>query len=404
VIVASAVGLWLLVRIAQLWLLGWGTGHDIALYRVYAAQWSAGVVPYLGFHPEYPPGALVLFWLPWFIGGARSYATAFALEMAGFDLAACVLVVQITRQGSIRWPVPILASTLYTLVTAALFPVLYARFDIAPAALLAGALYALHRERWAASAALLGVAGAVKLWPLALLPLWLAWTQRRRGTTVSFATVALTVAGTLLVSLPALVHGGPHVASFLVYHASRGIQIESTWATVGLLLDSAGLVTARREFQFGAFQLVWPSAPRFAALAMPAGIVLALAPQVAAIVRGWRTELPERQVAALDHAALGGVLGLMIGSKVLSPQYVLWIAPLMALIAGGPPRWGFALALPVLTTVLYPYLHDALAPGAPGHEWALLTLVARNALLVGWYGAALVGARGADASPIIKKG
>jgi hypothetical protein len=300
--------------------------------------------------------------------------------------------------------VPLLAGGLYTFVTAALFPVLYARFDVAPAVLVLGALYALHRERWAASAVLLGVAGGVKLWPFGLLPVWLAWVHRRRGATAALGAAALVVAGALGVSLPALTHAGRHAASFLEYQTARGIQIESVWATVGLLQDYAGLVTAAREYQFGAFQLMWPAASRFAALALPVAIVLALGPQVVAVVSEWRGRWRARPDAALDHAALGGILGLMIGSKVLSPQYVLWIAPLLALTAAGPTRWAGALVVSVLTTALYPYLHDALAPRAPGHGWALLTLVVRNVLLIGWYVVALVGAAGADDHSVGGKG
>jgi hypothetical protein len=43
---------------------------------------------------------------------------------------------------------------LYLVITAALWPVLYARFDIAPAALVLAALHCLDRHRDPASAAL----------------------------------------------------------------------------------------------------------------------------------------------------------------------------------------------------------------------------------------------------------
>jgi hypothetical protein len=38
-----------------------------------------------------------------------------------------------------------------------------------------------------------------------------------------------------------------------------------------------------------------------------------------------------------------------------------------------------------LTTEVYPYLYPTLMGQAPGHGRALLVLVARNALLIGWY-------------------
>ena len=64
---------------------------------------------------------------------------------------------------------------------------------------------------------------------------------------------------------------------------------------------------------------------------------------------------------------------------------MLWIARCWRSTAAGPARVGPAPSVvSVLTTALYPYLHDALAPRAPGHGWALLTLVVRNVLLIGW--------------------
>ena len=57
----------------------------------------------------------------------------------------------------------------------------YSRFDFWPAALLAGALAALLRDRHRLGWGLLGAAVAAKLYPLVLVPLAVGWTLRRRG-------------------------------------------------------------------------------------------------------------------------------------------------------------------------------------------------------------------------------
>jgi hypothetical protein len=44
----------------------------------------------------------------------------------------------------------------------------------------------------------------------------------------------------------------------------------------------------------------------------------------------------------------------------------------------------FAFLTAALTTEVHPYLYPALMGQAPGHGRALLALVARNALLIGW--------------------
>ena len=77
---------WTVVRYAQLKWLGTGMGHDVGLYESYARTWASGATPYVDFHPEYPPGALLVFLVPHFWGA--DYAYNFAIEMAFFDLAA----------------------------------------------------------------------------------------------------------------------------------------------------------------------------------------------------------------------------------------------------------------------------------------------------------------------------
>ncbi|HEY0715096.1 MAG TPA: glycosyltransferase 87 family protein, partial [Polyangia bacterium] len=182
-----AVARWLQLRWA-----GPGIGNDIHLYRSYAGSWGAGAIPYVGFQPEYPPGALPLFVLPFlYAGAAGRYDIAFAIEMGIFDLASYLLVLLWATRLSRR---PLLGAvalgTLYLALSAALYPVLYTRFDMVPAAIVLAALTltyppardgqpVLSARRMFFSGALVGVAGAIKLWPLALGPTWLLLAFRR---------------------------------------------------------------------------------------------------------------------------------------------------------------------------------------------------------------------------------
>jgi hypothetical protein len=392
--VAAAVFFWLLVRALQLSFLGWGTGADPDLYLRYAQQWLSGTA-YAVSRAEYPPGAFPIFLFPLLLGGPASYRRMFAIEMACLDLAACVLVLKCAAMRAERWPDALGASVLYTLVTAALYPVLYARFDLVPATLFLAAIYSLHRRRFALSGALLGAGGAVKLWPMALVPIWLAWAARHGGRKRA-VTVGITVAaGALLASLPVLPLVRSGALSVFRYYGARGIQLESTWATIALLASRAGLAGARSEFNFGAFQVAGRLPSAFAVISMPVTVVLALLPQALAI--GWWFRRQQGQqggarpapgapsARSFEYAALGGTIGLLIGGKVLSPQFMLWIAPLLAILAGGMADICFVLAIGVLTTLVYPYLSPALEQRIPGHDWALLAVACRNLILVGWY-------------------
>jgi hypothetical protein len=232
---------------------------------------------------------------------------------------------------------------------------------------------------------LLGAAGAVKLWPFAIVPLWLAWEAKSRGFWRLVTTGLWVVAGAVLVSLPVLPRAGWEVLSFLKYHASRGIQIETTWSTVALLLARLGLVTAHPEHNFGAFHVAGRLPAVFATLSLPFMLLFALLPQLVAIARGFA----RGRFRIFEHALVGGVVGFMIAGKVLSPQFMLWIAPLLPLAVEGAAGSFLALATMALTTVVYPYFSPALEQREPGHGWALAAISSRNLLLVGWYGLSL---------------
>ena len=395
---ATCFALWLVARLYQLALGCGGEGTDVALYQRYAQDLRSGAAASPDFRPEYPPGALTLFVLPALVPGAASYHRAFAALMALFDLAACLLVFHRARLRPRAPPRgPLFHAMLYVVSTAALWPVLYARFDIAPAAIVLAALHCLDRHRDRASGALLGIAGAVKLWPFALVPLWTMWGARpgRRAIdlvrSISIAGLAI-AAGAAIASLPVLAVLGERVVSAVRFHANRGLQIESTWATVLLILDRLGLAESKIEEAFGAIQVAGRSASLLCAASLPVTLVLVAIPMIALARTWWGAARSGRETVAsdddgrlLEHAVLAVVLGCMIAAKVLSPQFVLWVVPLLALVAVGPVGAMLAFLTAALTTEIYPYLYPALMDQASGNGRAILALAARNALLIGWY-------------------
>ena len=342
-----------------------------------------------------------MFTLPALPGGDPSYRRAFLALMALFDLAACLLVF---RRASLRPRMParspLFHSMLYLAITAALWPVLYARFDIVPAALVLAALHCLDRHRERVSAALLGLAGAIKLWPFALLPLWVAWgakagRSRREVLGRSLGTAAWVAVGAALGSLPVLSLLGNRIASSARFHADRGLQIESTWATLVLVLDRLGFAEAKVEEAFGAVQVGGRLASILAEVSSAATLALVAIPSALYVWYRRRPQLPSERTggyrpiddsgSVLEHAVLAVVLGCMIAAKVLSPQFMLWIAPLLALVATGPATALLAFLTAALTTEVYPQLYPALMGQGKGADHALFTLAARNLLLIGWY-------------------
>ncbi|HEY0708288.1 MAG TPA: glycosyltransferase family 87 protein [Polyangia bacterium] len=386
---------WLQVKWA-----GPGIGNDVPLYRSYAASWGAGSVPYVGFQPEYPPGALPLFVLPFlYAGAAGNYVLAFAVEMGIFDLGSYALVLLWGMRLSRRpWAGAAALGTLYLALSAALYPVLYTRFDMVPAAIVLAALTLaypgavlpgglappLTTRRMFFSAALVGLAGAVKLWPLALGPAWLLLAYRRgRWGLAVVAAVGIGV-GALLPVAPLLPQAGLGVLRFLDYHAARGIEIGSTWASLALLLNMGGVYEAWTQHDFGAFHVKGPAADAYARWSTPLLPLGVLLPQIGAWFGRLGREGDERGAEGA-RVTLAIVLGFMVFGKVLSPQFSLWLVPLLPLVCRNVVLALVALGIAVGTTIEYPFVAAALEMLAPGHKQAVLLVAGRNLLLLGLF-------------------
>jgi hypothetical protein len=386
--VLGALAVFALWRWLQVRWLGPGIGNDVHLYRRYAQIWGGGAVPYVGFQPEYPPGALPFFLIPHlFVGGAGNYPLGFAIEMGAFDLLAYLLVLQWGR-----WLRPERVRTAmalglaYLVVTAALYPVLYTRFDIVPGALVLVALtlaYAPARQpgAWFGSAVVLGIAGAVKLWPLALAPTWLLFGWRRDRWRGLFAGGIGFGLGVVVVFAPFLPMAGRDVLRFLDYHAARGIQIGSTWASVALLLHLGHVYDAWTAHDFGAFHVKGPAADayaRWSMLLLPVGV---LVPQLGGFFGRLGRDEDQRGEVGL-RVTLATVLGFMVFGKVLSPQFELWLVPLVPLVCRNVVMALIAVGIAVGTTIEYPFVSAALEMREPGHARAVFLVAGRNALLV----------------------
>ena len=79
------------------------------------------------------------------------------------------------------------------------------------------------------------------------------------------------------------------------------------------------------------------------------------------------------------------MLEALIAARVLSPQYLLWLCPLLAVVGGWQGRFGLVIAAG-LTSLVYPVLYtDLVDSETAGHGRALAAAVARNVLLVVLY-------------------
>jgi hypothetical protein len=388
--VVRVMAVWAAVRCVQVLVVRFGWGRDPGIYLEYVRRWAEGHVPYADYVIAYPPGALFVFLAPLFPSGGEPwrYYLWFELEMMAFDaLAFLVVFVWAGR----RWPEDGLrravALASYLALGGALANVLYARFDLVPAALVAAALLCVLELAYVRLGAfLLGLAVAAKLWPIVLAPLILAIAYRRQGARSVPATAVAIVAGIALPIVPLLWQAGPASFAWLGYMRDRSIQLESTWAAAALLLDRLGLVATVNTHDHGTVHLAGRLPSILAALTTPVSLVLVALP----LARAWAA-LPtgvfdDRARSLVLRAATATIVGTLVGAKILSPQFLIWALPLVAVVAADFPL-SLAAAIPAyaLTAIVYPLAYDILARRGRAFDPALAVLLARDAALIALY-------------------
>ena len=334
---------------------------DVHLYAHYARRMFDGQWPYRDFFDEYPPLAQPLFLVAKLLPGA--FAPAFKWTMAVCGAAAvAVLVAAIASLGGSRM-------RLWTAAVAGgIAPVCVGKiflnaYDLWSALLAAAALLALVRGRDALGFALLALAVAAKVYPVAALPVALVWASRR-GT---LKRDAVWFAGVLVaVHLPFLAIGPGGLRFSYWVQIKRGLQVESLGASLLLAAHRAGVYTATLHDQApGSKNVLGPFARDVAALSSVAAIVAVLA--VAWLyLRGYGT-------LTLGFAA--SLVAFLAFDKVFSPQYVDWLVPVAPL--AGPPGAALGLVVMGLTQALFDHysaLYDA--------GWGVWLLLARNLFVV----------------------
>jgi uncharacterized membrane protein len=327
---------------------------DTPVYQRYGDAVEDGAVPYRDFRPEYPPGALPAFVLPSLLSdGDRGFRDAFEWLMAAFGVATIALAaVTLRGVGATR------ERTAAALGAIAAFPLLLGsvvltRFDLFPIALVVAALAALVHERDRLGFGLLGAAVAVKLFPGVLVPVALAYTWRRRGRREALVCLAVSAVMVALVFLPFLLVAPEGVARSLGHQLSRPLQIESLGSA--LYLAAHHLTGLDVEMRSGhGSQNLHATGTGLAAL-------LFSAVQLAALAWIWlRRPAGKEELVRWSAAAVVAFVAL---GKVLSPQFLIWLAPLVPLVAGVRGLRASALlgAALVLTQLWFPSRYWELA-------------------------------------------
>ncbi|GGS47963.1 glycosyltransferase family 87 protein [Streptomyces cinerochromogenes] len=370
--VLTLTAIWLTTRALMLWLLAYGGARLLGGGSVSREVWRLyfhwyGVLAHGSFpvHDtlwQYPPGAGAVLLAPGLLPGLTYFEAFVVLTLAVDALTVAALLRAGTRPGR-----SLLGAALWTGGLPLLLHLPLARYDVQVTALAVLSLLASARSPRAGG--VLGALGAlVKVWPALVL----LGTPRGRPTRTAWAWAVWT-GGACLALLAACF---THPLSFLREQGGRGVQIESLGGTALNLARRAGW-PGRARYRYGAMEMVGPHVHTVATAS------LALTAVSFGLLVLWRVRARHWTEATPYDAALSAVLLFTVTSRVISPQYMVWLIGLAAVCltsrhTSQRPVAVLVLAASALSTVVFPMYYREVIDGT----WAgVLLMLARNGLL-----------------------
>lgn len=272
--------------------------HDLNVYFASSRWVIEGGRLYREVPSEYPLLANVIFATVRFFGNLMLpgengfYGLWILLAFFIYVYAAFRIVIGTTMLATLAWlaPAPIYFALL--------------RFDIYPAVATLMSLFAIRRAHYIRGAVWLGVAAALKGYALFLLPAYCVFVVYQRGWTAAIKVGALVVAPIILSFVATLLFAGwdGAIAPYKI-QALRTFNGESLYDMINYLFGSP--VASRMSV-----------APRVAHI-LQIGCALAAA------------AMRPRSFEDLINVFLFAILGFISFSTFYSPQFVLWILPLI---------------------------------------------------------------------------
>jgi uncharacterized membrane protein len=290
-------------------------------------------------------------------------------EVVVFGVLSCVLlavcgllVTAVTAGAAGRRP--------YDAAIFALSPLLvfhaFSNWDLLAMAFTSAALWAWARGRPVLSGVMIGLGTAAKLYPVFLLVALgvLAYRTRRYAPAVWAAIGAGVV--WLAVNVPVLLAYPSGWWEFYRFSETRPAERSTIWA-IGKTLWASGFDVTDASY--------W----------VPPGAVVALLLVAALVVVVWLgLHAPTRP--RLAQLAFLAVLAFLLTTKVWSPQYSLWLVPLLALAR---PRWRLSLIWQFTEILVWVMTLTLLLGGIAGqaahgigYGWLVVVLLARDGLLL----------------------
>jgi len=346
------VGAWILTRALMLVQVGFWSDlgvnyQDVEFYQAWADTLAQGQMP-AEESWQYPPGAAFLLLMPRLgsVFGA-AYEPSFIALMLVVDFVGLIVMALLARRSGRSTGVWV-----WLLALPLLQAIPLTRFDLAPTVLTMAALVVIHqRTTW--FGALVGAGAALKVFPV--VALFGEWDRGRlfRATATAAAVAALTfvVAGVLFGDQSGF-FGNQDVRN-LQKEAVAGVPWYLHWTATGEE-PRFKLLNGTAEFDYGIADAIAVALKWLGLLVLLAAAAWWIVRERA--IRRGRIDLADAGVSRDLVFTL--ILLQVVVSRVLSPQFMIWVIGMAAVVLGSErtsverPAW-LALGAVVLTTGIY---------------------------------------------------
>ncbi|MCD9874191.1 glycosyltransferase family 87 protein [Streptomyces guryensis] len=249
---------------------------------------------------QYPPAAALPILSPALLG-FLDYATAFFVLAFLADLVVLALL----AYAGLRPGKTLRGAWVWVLGVPLLGPTVYARYDVMVTAVaVAGLLAGARHPR--VMGLLVGFGAMLKVWPALLLV-----GVRKRGTWAWAVAAVAALAAVFAVTMPG-------AFAFLTFQRNRGTEVESLGSLVFHIARHFGW-NGQVQLNYGSIEFLGPYV----------GLVSSAALFLTGVVFGWlllwRLMATRFLPNTLADAAFVGVLMFTVTSRVISPQYMVWL-------------------------------------------------------------------------------
>ena len=233
-----------------------------------------------------------------------------------------------------------------------------------------------RRYRWATVA--LAVGTVLKGFPILLLPLVVLAARREEQDAGGPTCVALFAAICAACLLPALLLDPGGTVGPLHFELARPLHIESLPGSLLWFLSSEGNHATARAAGATYVQFTYNSLNIWDGPQALLGSLFALAGLVGIVVayrRAWHGQ------DSVGRSFVVLLLLLLAAGKVFSPQYLLWLLPVVAVVEGLRGRW---LLPSLLTALIINYYYSVRLHDLPWTAGFIGSILLRNALIGGF--------------------